>query len=328
MPNQPASVEASAGTRFELFVAVLAAVSGAVVTGVLDLMDFSAGGKLIGLACGAALPPFVATVGRRRRLRVATAVVVTGAGLLIAYSGLLGVAVASDTRSVIPTPNEIGRAVAPAPVGGRGEGDLEISYQPDQVRCDANSCDEVVVESTGTAPLRITSLEITGAAKDFVSATGCKKAVLNEGEQCTISVTFDPDGAPDPVSGALVIHQNLKGPASTVPLSAEGGTGDGGPGDGLNFAFAPGGSCTLRDDGVLAVRMPMRNSGPTGSSAPVTMVVSDGTPARLTATVGQKNLVGSVEVGTAVTGVKFLIDSEGEIGETNEQDNSAECTVT
>jgi hypothetical protein len=89
----------------------------------------------------------------------------------------------------------------------------------------------------------------------------------------------------------------------------------------------------IRDGALLTAadrKAPMQHTCPSGSSgsAPVTMVVDNGTAARLIAVVGRKTLVGSVEVGAAATRAKVFVDSEGEVGETNEQDNSAECEVT
>jgi hypothetical protein len=104
-----------------------------------------------------------------------------------------------------------------------------------------------------------------GAPTAAVKGTGCGNASLDRGETCTITLTFDPNGAPDPVSGTLVIHQNLKGPATQVPVSAVGGTGTG-PST-FNLALEPGvATCTLSATGQLTVTLPLHNTGVTAAS--------------------------------------------------------------
>jgi type II secretory pathway pseudopilin PulG len=330
MSTHPAPPSPRAGSRFELLIAMLAAVCGAVVTGVLDVMGVSGWGKLIGLACGAALPPFVAMVGSRRRLRATAAVLLSVVAIVIAYSGLLGVAVVSDQKPVVPTPNEISKIIAPGPSINTTEGAFGISTYPNEVQCNKNGCDEVTVESTGTAQLRVTSLEITGDAADFVTAAGCSNARLDQGEECTINLTFNPSGAPDPLSGTLVINQNLRGPATKVPVTAKGGT------DGRNVNLAlksEGVVCRLGSDGVLTVRLPMQNTGLNAevpNSIPVLAVVNDGTTATLTANPNTQIVTGlfKVEDPTTATRAKFQIDPHNQVAETSDNDNFTECGLT
>src|SRR5687768_11871615 len=90
-----------AGPRFELMLAILGAVSAAILTGVLDELEVSTTGKLIGLAVGAALPPFVAVAGPRRPVRVAAAVLLSIAAVVLAYGGWQIFAKVSGTQPVL-----------------------------------------------------------------------------------------------------------------------------------------------------------------------------------------------------------------------------------
>src|SRR6266545_2518465 len=79
------------------------------------------------------------------------------------------------------------------------------------------------VRSTGTAPLRVTGVELRGAAAaDYQARPGDGCASIDPGGRCGIEVTFTPRVV-GPRTATLVVHQNLPRPASTVTLSGTGG---------------------------------------------------------------------------------------------------------
>jgi hypothetical protein len=231
--------------RFELTLTILGAVCSAVVTGVLAAGNVSTTGKLLGMALGAALPPLVGAVGPGRPLRVAVAVVLTAGAVVIGYGGGQIFAKVSGTEPPLPTPNQIVTSLGGDDGGGDGdggggdggggggertadalvqrEGDLGIHVDPGVIRCGAEAaCGPVTVTSVGTAPLRITSLEFEGDAASYLTAAGCEGAVLAEQAQCTITLQFAPESAPESATTHLVIHQNFRGPATRVPVEAHG----------------------------------------------------------------------------------------------------------
>ncbi|WP_222265759.1 hypothetical protein [Modestobacter marinus] len=223
-----------ASPRFELTLAVLGAVCSAVATGVLDRLDVSATGKLIGLAVGAALPPFIAVAGRWQHVRVAAATLMTVLALILSYSGWLVFANVSDTEPVVPTPQQVivglaggGDAPADAPAEDptdaieMWEGELGIRVSPGSITCDeSGACNGVTVTSIGTGLLAITGLELEDEGATTLQASGCDNAQLTQGGKCIITLAFADGKPPKSVPTHLVIHQNFKGPATKVPLVA------------------------------------------------------------------------------------------------------------
>src|SRR5918997_2979915 len=77
----------------------------------------------------------------------------------------------------------------------------------------------VTVWSQGSKRLRVTSLEITGDAADRLSSDRtCEGASLEQDESCEIAIRVEPG---EPGTAQLVIHQNLKGPASYVDIEVD-----------------------------------------------------------------------------------------------------------
>jgi hypothetical protein len=149
---------ARAGAKFELDLTTLGAACASVVMTVLDLLSATWTGKVVGLAVGAALPSFVALIKRLRRIRATAALLVTGAALVVAYSGLSALTFATDKQPVLPLPAAIKNAGDETePMGDRETtvGNLGIAVNPDEILHDAQGCDEVLVTSTSRAPLRI-----------------------------------------------------------------------------------------------------------------------------------------------------------------------------
>jgi hypothetical protein len=78
----------------------------------------------------------------------------------------------------------------------------------------------LTVTNSGTGPLSISSLQVSGTNASDFSATGCTSSVAASGA-CRISVTFDPLAAGSR-SATLSINDNASGSPQTVSLSGTG----------------------------------------------------------------------------------------------------------
>ncbi len=83
----------------------------------------------------------------------------------------------------------------------------------------------VTVSNTGTGPLSISGLSLTGAnAADFaISSTTCLSGAVAAGGNCTINVTFTPSAA-GARSASLLIADNAGGSPQSMPLTGTGAT--------------------------------------------------------------------------------------------------------
>ncbi|HLW43233.1 MAG TPA: choice-of-anchor D domain-containing protein [Candidatus Acidoferrales bacterium] len=83
----------------------------------------------------------------------------------------------------------------------------------------------VLLKNTGSAPLSIASIGITGTnASDFAETSTCplgSSGTLNAGATCTISVTFQPTAA-GPRTANVLISDNASPPQQTIALSGTG----------------------------------------------------------------------------------------------------------
>jgi hypothetical protein len=81
----------------------------------------------------------------------------------------------------------------------------------------------VTVTNTGTAPLTLGSISVTGANRtDFAQSSTCGTS-LAQSSSCTISVTFTPSAA-GTRSAAIAIADNAAGAPHSVPLSGTSGS--------------------------------------------------------------------------------------------------------
>lgn len=90
--------------------------------------------------------------------------------------------------------------------------DIAITNEAD---CSSGSC-SVDVTSTGTAPLKITSVEINSAYDEYEVTNSCV-GTLDVGESCTIEVSYSPSNYGNG-NAELTVNQNLPGDASYVSL--------------------------------------------------------------------------------------------------------------
>jgi hypothetical protein len=99
------------------------------------------------------------------------------------------------------------------------EGELCIST-PTVLHCSSDGCDnDVTVQSTGSAPLRITTIDFEGPAAGSFSQDGnCENRELQANEECSITVHYTPG---EVGLAFLVIHQNLQGPPTFVALEGD-----------------------------------------------------------------------------------------------------------
>jgi FHA domain len=189
----------------------------------------------LGATAGAALTTVVTTIlqthGRFQWLRIAAGAALA---LALAVAGItlpevaLGRSLTDPDRPATFVPAELtAQPSRVEPTEPRAQPDLLPA--PDSVSCDGTAvgqdllCSPITVQSTGSAPLRITSLELIGpAANDFqVDGTACLGRRLQRGEACTIGVLFQPTEA-GPRLATLIVHQNLPKPDTGTQIALVG----------------------------------------------------------------------------------------------------------
>jgi hypothetical protein len=181
---------------------MLGAASGAAVAAALELLWAPPTiGKLVGATLGAALPPFVVVVGRRRRIRVVAAVLITAVALGIYYSAQLGVAFATDTTPVLP-----------APLGISPPGPSQPSAWPPDTPPQNSRPTSVAVPPVVGKPLRAAKglLEKTGLVAGPVSAQASN--TVPEGNV----ISSDPAVGAEVNKGSAVSLMVSSGPAPCV----------------------------------------------------------------------------------------------------------------
>jgi hypothetical protein len=344
----PPPPPAQASPRFQLTLAVLGGVCSAVATGVLDQLGVSPTGKLIGLAVGAAIPPFIAVAGRWQHVRVAAALLLTVGAVFLSYGGLRLFADVSGTEAIVPSARQIVEGVTGGaddphddPPGGSTddtaddiemtEGDLGIRVSPGSITCDeSGACNGLTVTSTGTRVLVIRSLEFEGAGQTTLQASGCENTQLVQGDSCTITLTSAGEDPPEPASTRLVIHQNFDGPATYVPFVAGEASGSE-----MNLVVGEA-ECDLSGDpdpdtgdvaGVLTIDVPVSWGGAPDPPTVTFSVEVDGSPwLSSTGDTADGTLHVSGDYGGPPPGeIRITIDSAEQFDETDEDDNTAVC---
>ncbi|WP_433295573.1 CARDB domain-containing protein [Actinoplanes sp. CA-030573] len=315
--------------------------------------------RLVGAAVAAAVAALFSVTGPYLHLRAAAGVLVTVLALAITYSGAkVAEAVAKPSTEIFAGPGSSGAADPPTtppttgapsatPTGdGTCGGGVCILVQPATLHCTPTACDFPVTVSDpgGRRALRVTRLELVGPdAADFRYDAGCTGDEVPAGKPCRIEVAFTGTTAG---RATLVIHQNLKGPASRVALIGEPGPSpstDSGPDALPDLTISGTPQCSVIRNGSLTgadnltIFLAVRNAGP----GPVDRLV----PFRLTSDTG---LAGSGNTaapaaGDSVTGMqvdlspgdyhrshRFTItaDPRNEIPEQYETNNSRRVTVS
>jgi hypothetical protein len=131
------------------------------------------------------------------------------------------------THATFATPNKIaasyGRAIFTGRVPRAAAWPTSLAFGTVRVG-QTSSARTVTFMSTGTAPLSVSSVKITGAnASDFkLYSNGCTGAVLSGGESCTVSVAFAPT-ALNGRNASLTFAHSAPGSPLQVALKGTGG---------------------------------------------------------------------------------------------------------
>jgi len=220
---------------------------------------------------------------------------------------------------------------------------------PGTLSCDGSGCAErVTVFNDGDRPLRIGDIEVDG--RDAAAFTAdpddeCRGRTLpGNGDECAFTVGFTASTVTGAVEARLVIHQNLPGDPTFVPIVGEGtgssggGGGGGGGGDtttGLNLtlsadnvscvhqrAGAVGGKDALQVFVAVAVSegsvddlpglVPVRASSDSGAAATFSTAIGSGVVAAIPLRPTDYDLTHLVTI---------TVDPDDEIAESDETDN-------
>ncbi|SNY73408.1 hypothetical protein [Paractinoplanes atraurantiacus] len=316
---------ASPGARAQPFGAallfeILAGVCGALLAAAFD---GSAETRLLGAVIGTVVAALFTVAGPWLNVRAGAAVAITVIALLLTYGGGRAVSVAAgpgvDIFPPVPGPRKGGGSgggttptTSPPATGGTCEGTLCIRVTPTKLACGPGPCGPVVVTNTGRKTLAIGEVEFTGTgARLFQHDGGCAGQRLQPKKSCEIRIAYT--GAEDGTA-KLVIHQNLKGPASritltgrgTTPTPSETTTGPPEPRPDLTLSTAKLRCSVVRNGAlsgadVLAVDLAILNAG----VAPVRRLV----PFRLSSRTGITGRGSSgISDGTAVTAMQADLD--------------------
>jgi hypothetical protein len=301
---------------------VLGGIGGAAATTALaSQLAGSATGNLMAAAAGAAIAPLATHFGRWRRFGLGLALTAIAIALVLTYGSAKVVDATAETKTfpplLIPDPTA---APTPDPTPDP-PGVPDIRVTPTSLRCTSAGCDDrVLIESTGSASLRIFDIDVKGDAKDrFRAGDNCQRRTIRPGERCAFSVSFTPASDGSTVSAELVIHQNLKGDPTVVALE-----GSGPPGGDLAFERA---ACAL-DDGARG-HVDLTVSGPDGTAeVPVRLRLVDGSTQDANVAVGVPAAI-PFELAAPPSGavpVTVLLDPEAAIAEPDEDNNLRELT--
>jgi hypothetical protein len=295
-------------------------VSAVLLTTVVAALGASPTANLVVAVLGVAIPQFITYVGPRRHIRLGVAIVVTIIALVFTYGGVKVFDAAADKETFpdpISTPTPTPAPPTPTPPVHRGP---HIRVTPERLSCTATGCDsDVVIESTGTGQLRTNAIEFEGGAAGLFSHTDdCVEKDIPADSPCRFTVTFAPTSDQGTVSATLVIHQNLRGPASRVPVEGSGGpvTATG------NAAFDGDPICARGDGGALAVAVTATAGTP--GQLPVSVLLT-GTGLTLASDTLTAGVEGSVPIPDTASGATVTVQL-GTIDGDDASDNEAEIT--
>jgi hypothetical protein len=294
-------------------------VSAVLLTTVVAALGASPTANLVAAVLGVAIPQFVTYVGPRRHIRLGVAIVVTIIALVFTYGGVKVFDAAADKQTFpdpISTPTPTPVPPTPTPPVHRGP---HIRVTPERLSCTATGCDDqVTIESTGTGQLRTGEIAFEGGEDLFNRTDECVGKAIPADTPCRFTVTFAPTSDQGTVSATLVIHQNLRGPATRVSVEGSGGpvmaTG--------NATFDGDPTCARGDDGALAVAVTATADTP-GQLPVSVLLTSDGSSlASDTLTAGEQ---GSVPIPDTASGATVTVRL-GAIDGDDATDNNADVT--
>jgi hypothetical protein len=256
-------------------VQIAAAIVGALATTLAaSTLGGSPTGNLVAAAVGAALPPFVTYVGPRQHLRLGATAAVVAIALGVTYGSVTLFDAAAD-RQTFPGPNQEAPAPpepgpAPGPSPGPDPSEPGIRVTPEVLTCTPDGCERpVLIESTGSEPLRTAEVEIEG--EHFSAGDECEQRVIED--SCEFTVAYQPPDGVESASAELVVLQD---PRTVVRLEGSGGAAP--------DVTLTGAACTLGPGPVAHFTLTV--SGPEGASVPVAIALADGSGAQDSLTAG------------------------------------------
>lgn len=330
----------------DLALAIVGAACGALITNAF-LGDSSPTLKLVGAAIGAAVPPFVGTVGKWRHLRATAAVFVTVTALGLTYMGSFFVDEAAGRQtSTFPAPRwgPAGTTTRDLPtstttpvlVDGVG-----IEVTPEMLNCNPKCDSMVTIRSIGKKPLIVAAIEFDGPAKSVFQQTGaCDDKQYAQLEECNFDVVFSPATTIGKQVARLVINQNLPGPATFVDL-----TGDGPPSgldlevsaDKVECAYQPAGAVGGKDAIQVSFHLSLVNGSPDDlpGLVPVVARSNSGAATSFSTAVSQDPRTVVVAALPLTTGaynrphdITIIVDAENKIAESFETNNQLRVRVS
>ena len=138
-------------------------------------------------------------------------------------NGATGTVSFDDARVASSSSGPVGRGAQPLPGPAVAISPTSVAFG-DQAVTTPSTRRTVTVTNTGSAPLSISAVAITGTnAADFSQTSTCPigAGTLNVGAGCTVDVTFTP-GATGARTGALTVTSNAPASPHTVSLSGTG----------------------------------------------------------------------------------------------------------
>src|SRR5690349_13956026 len=214
-----------ASARRNTFIEIVIAVGGSLLgTWLTDQLDGSPSLKLTGAVLGALTPALLAEILPKRRARPAVALGVAAVAVALTYIGVTAADFATQSPATFP---QVPGAPSPSGTTTDTRGGLKIAVSPARLSCDTNGCAErVTVRNAGDRPLRVRDIEVDG--RDAAAFTAdpdseCRNHTLpGNGDDCAFTVVFSPGAPTGAPEARLVIHQNLPGDPTFVPISGEG----------------------------------------------------------------------------------------------------------
>ncbi|OXM69330.1 hypothetical protein CF165_07295 [Amycolatopsis vastitatis] len=323
-----------------LGLAIVGAVCGTALTSVVTEPGVI---RLVALCLGAAIPPFVSTVGRWRPGRAAVAMLITVVAAVITYSSAVSVTAATG-EEIVPVlpglrPPTTTQPTTPPPTVTSTHGDGALEVAPATVTCKPVCDHDVTITSTGSAPARVGTIEFDGPAKAKFTRTGeCLGKTLDSGENCTFRVAFKPAGATGTQTARLVIEHDLNDKAMVVALSAEQPSLDlAVSSQGSSCVLQPGGTVDGRD--ALEIFFHVALTGATPEQlpglVPVTVRSVPGATISLNTAVGPDSTgstvaalpLSALDYGRAHS-ITITVDPGHKIAEGNESNNAVQLRVT
>jgi hypothetical protein len=159
---------------------------------------------------------------------------------------------------------------------------------PSQAVNIASAAQAVVIKNTGTAPLSISLLQITG---DFSQTNNCGPAIAT-GSSCTVQVVFTPT-ALGSRTGTLTITDNAPGSPHTISLNGTGAA----PGLGLRIAGTAPATASVVAGGTASFALSIGGQGVNGTAT----LSCSGAPAAATC-----SLPGSITINST-TATNFTV---------------------